>query len=322
MGFGAIKGQQQAIMRLQGYLNQDKLEGGFLFSGPEGVGKFLTAKTFARAINCDAAATAGDCCDVCSACVRMEKICYPDLHCIDCGEEEIRIEAIRQWQEQICLRPYEARKKVFIVNNAHNLNPVSANAFLKTLEEPPRDSVLILVTDKPSMLLKTILSRCRVVKFTALQRQALARILERDYGVEGQQVHFLSYFSEGRLGNALRLKDTDIIGCKNRVIDACTSPGAYLFDTLATKDRQEMRVYLNIIAGWMRDAYFAKAGIPAAELIHSDRSDAVDAYARAHTARELEEGIRTVSEFLLYLDQNVNVKLLLSNLKLYFQSTR
>ena len=209
MSFSSIKGQEGPIEYLKSCLRQDRIAKAYIFMGPEGVGKNLVAGEFARAIEC--LTKEDDACDSCESCRKIEKGNHPDIHTIDFGDEEIKVEFIRQLQREISFKAYEGKKKVFIIRNCHNLNPTSASAFLKTLEEPSGDSVIILITEKPAYVLRTILSRCQAVKFSPLPRQALEEILKKEYQLDADSAHFLSFFSEGRLGNALKLKDTNFI---------------------------------------------------------------------------------------------------------------
>jgi len=317
MSFTLIKGQDKAIESLKADVRNKHLASTYLFCGPEGIGKFLAAKTFGRALNCLNVNANFEPCDNCISCLKIRNGQHPDVHIIDNGyTSEIKIEGIRQLQQEINLKPYEARLKVFIINDAHNLNPVSANAFLKTLEEPPKDSLIILVSDKPGLLLRTIISRCRIIKFYALGRREIARVLKDDYNIDENTLHYLSYFSEGRLGTALRLKDKDIISEKNRIIDSFTIGANSGLENSIIQDRNDLRNSLQILAGWFRDIYLIKAGIAHNELINLDRRDTLVRLMNRYTFGELDEILNSISDSLLFLEQNVNVKLLLSNLML------
>jgi DNA polymerase-3 subunit delta' len=315
MSFKDIKGQDKAIGRLKQNLRDRALFGAYLFIGPEGVGKSLTAQTFTRALNCLKAEA--DCCDSCVSCLKIQKGQHPDVHIIDNGiSEEIKIEQIRELEREINLRPYEARYKVFIINNAHNLNPVSANALLKSLEEPPQDSLIILCSDKPSMILKTIISRCKIVKFYPLVRQELFDILKNDYALDEKTLHYLAYFSEGRIGKALRLKDEDIIREKNRIIDSFSFNSPANLEVYSIEDKHHLRKSLQILAAWFRDMYLIKIGSAHDELINLDRRDSLQKLMLRYSFSDLDQILHAITNAMLYLEQNVNVKLLLADLML------
>lgn len=317
MRLAEIRGQQAAVAQLQAYRRAGSLRGGFLFVGPEGIGKFAVAGAFARALVC---AEAGeDACGRCPACLRAGRGQHPDVTLIDPGGAEIGVEEVRSLQDRASLRPYEAALKIFVINNAHQLNAVSANAFLKTLEEPPGYCLIILVTHKPGLLLKTIVSRCRTVKFLPFARGELAELLCREHGMAPDSGRFLAHLCEGRLGAALRLKDTPVLDRKNRLIDmfagAHAAPDEKMF-----KDRSQLRECLSLLATWFRDVYLYKAGAAQDELIHRDRRNDVALSAQGYSFARLDEIIDCISQGMAYLDQNVNMKLLMANLQLVIGS--
>ena len=312
MSFKNIRGQDNAINILKDYVAQSHLEGGYLFLGPEGVGKKLVATTLAKSLNCLEEGI--DPCDKSSSCAKIEKNQHPDVHLIEAQDSEIKIEYIRQLQKDISFKPYEGKKKVFIINEAHRLNAESSNALLKILEEPPRDSLIILITEKPALLFKTIVSRCKTIKFAPLKRQGLEVILKSDYGLDNNTAHFLAYFSEGRLGVALRLKDTDIIREKNKVIDKLTLSSKISLDTLSLQNKDDVRSYLNMLATWFRDIYLIKVGMPHSEIINFDRKAELLKVMNKFSFLDLNGILNSISSAILQVEQNINVRLLLFNL--------
>lgn len=313
MSFKHIKGQDKPIQILQGYIEQSRLEGGYLFSGPEGVGKKLVAKQLAKQVNCLEDST--DACDRCVPCMKIENNQHPDVHIFEGVEPEIKIERIRQLQKDISLKPYEGKRNLFIIDNAHKLTTEAQGAILKILEEPPRGSLIILISDKPALLLKTIISRCRILKFLPLKRTELKEIFRKDYGLDNNTAHFLAYFSEGRFGRALRLKDTDILRDKNRIIDKFTlAPAPYTLANLPIENREDVRGYLNILATWFRDIYLIKIGMPYSEIINFDRKDELLKLMGRFSFLDLNEILHSISDSISYLERNINIKLLLYDL--------
>ncbi len=288
-------------------MREDHVQGGYLFSGPEGVGKLRAALTLAKALNC--LEGSGDSCDHCDSCRKIDAGTHPDIHLIACGDDGIKIELVRSLRREMSLRPYEGRKKVFIIDNAHKLITEAANALLKVLEEPPANSVIALISDKPALLLSTVVSRCRTVKFSVLPRQELAGILRQEYALDPATAQMLSFLAEGRLGRALEMKESGMIARKNEVIDSFMGPASAL-DTLDCGERDEGRAYLNILAGWLRDIYMIKAGFPAQEIINSDRENDLLNCARSCTIEGLQALFDSLIEAVRNVDQNVNTKLL------------
>lgn len=323
MPFQDIRGQDRPIQRLKKYLSRQRMAGAYLFTGPEGVGKKLAALTLAKALNC--LTRQDDSCDTCASCLKINKHQHPDVKIINnSGPEpdeshshsEIKIEFIRAMQDEINLRPYEGRKKVFIVDGAHHLNPEASNAFLKTLEEPPENSIIILISEKPAFIFKTIISRCQVIKFFPFKKKELNTILKDEYHLDDNLSHYLSNFSEGRLGEALRLKDTDIMLKKNKIINGFIVPAPQGgFSSVIAPTRDIVREELNILASWFRDLYLVKAGLKFEDLINFDRKEEIARLVDGYSFTDLEQVLNVIAKSLNLLDRNVNVKLLLSNLR-------
>lgn len=313
-----IKGHSDIVDRLSGSIARQTIANAYLFYGPEGIGKFAFAKAFARAVNCEqgeAVAVPGVDCGLCFSCRKIEAGNHPDVHIIDEGyDAEIKIESVRLLQQEMSLRPYEARYKVFIINDSHNLNSVSANALLKTLEDTPDRSIIVLVTDKPRVMPATIISRCRRENFRALCREDFAVALSGQ-GFDDVTGNYLAYFCEGRLGSALRLRGADIIREKNSVIDRFLSGS---FEESAK--REDLRKELTVIVAWFRDVYLAKAGLKNA--INEDRGSEVARCAELYGFDDLERIFSALSSSFFYLEQNVNTKLLLANLHACLRRTR
>ncbi|MDI6758477.1 MAG: DNA polymerase III subunit delta' C-terminal domain-containing protein [Candidatus Omnitrophota bacterium] len=312
MSFQNIKGQDKTLELLKEYIKKDNLQGGYLFTGPEGVGKKITAKETAKVINC--MEVAFDACDTCISCKKINKGTHPDVHIFEEEDSEIKIEYIRQLKKEMWLKPYEAKKKVFIIDNSHRLNYSSSSALLKILEEPSSDTLIILVSSKPSLLFRTIVSRCKTLKFSAFKRAELEGILKNDYQLDDARAHFLAYFSEGRLGFALRLKEANIFKKRDETIDKfCFFSGRRPQDLFA-ENKEEAAVSLNILVSWFRDIYMIKAGLPQQELINLDRAQDLLKTMNRFSYLQLNEILNTVSSSALYLEQNINLKLLFSNL--------
>lgn len=312
MRFSDVLGHARPISIIDSYIEKNHFSGGFIFSGPEGIGKKMTAKIIAQKLNCTA--QDGRPCGICSSCLKIEKLGHPDLHIIENGEAQIKIEDIRDIQREASFRAYEGAMKVFIIDNAHKLNPDSANCLLKTLEEPPRDVLIILISHKPQSIIKTVLSRCKVIKFSSLPRAELEAVLVKNYSLDKLSAHFLAFYAEGRLGLALRLKDTPLLQEKNKIFDSFVLSSKPLDHNVMGQNKDQMRVSLNILASWFRDIYMLKAGLTNSEIIHLDRQSDLLKTAQRFSLKQLDDTMAMLSESLLYLEKNINTKLLLHNL--------
>ena len=312
MRFSDCLGQNKPISIINSYIEKNCFSGGYIFSGPEAVGKKMVAKIIAQALNCTAGVNKP--CGSCSSCLKTEKLQHPDLHIIENGESQIKIEDIRGMQRQASLRPYEGVMKVFIIDNAHRLNAEAANSLLKLLEEPPKDSLFILITHKPQTIFKTVLSRCKAIKFAPLARMSLEATLIKDYAVDKSAAHFLAFYGEGRLGLALKLKDSQVLKEKNRIFDSFLLSENPLDYHFAGESKEQLRIFLNILASWFRDIYLLKANARQTDVIHVDRQGDLLQASQKYSFKQLDDILSSIAESLLYLDKNINTKLLLHNL--------
>jgi DNA polymerase III delta' subunit len=165
-----IKGHTHQVELLKAYSESEKIPHAFLFSGNMGLGKTRIAREFFKAINC--LEHKGDACNRCKNCLRATTNTHPDLVEMNPGARWIKVDEIRGVLAEVGFKPFESRMKFVIIEPAENLNRESANALLKTLEEPPSNTVIVLVSHRPKLLLPTIISRCQAIRFSALQEGA------------------------------------------------------------------------------------------------------------------------------------------------------
>ncbi len=211
MSFKNILGHEKELNILKNAISCGKVAHSFLFSGPAGVGKKLTARTFAGALNCRD--FKGEACGSCRDCRMMEAGNHPNLQIIcptdkdgdESPEGLIRIDRIREIQN--ALRFKADGKKAVIVDGADRMQPAAANAFLKTLEEPPEGSVIILVSAHATELLPTILSRCRKINFRPLPEGVIADYLSGRKGLNRDHAEMIARQSCGSISTALRSLD-------------------------------------------------------------------------------------------------------------------
>ena len=175
MAFHDIIGQDKAINILVRTMQRGRIASSYLFAGEPGIGKKCTAVTLAKALNC--LTSPGDACDECPSCRKIDSGIHPDFLLISPESGQIRVEEIRAIDEMLSLKAFEGRYKVVIVDDADTMNQYAANAFLKTLEEPPEESLIILVSSNPGRLPDTIRSRCSRINFTPLSSAACEKVL-------------------------------------------------------------------------------------------------------------------------------------------------
>src|SRR5918912_759380 len=196
VAFRDILGQEHALSLLQKPLISTRLSHAYLFYGPKGVGKRLTALQFAKALACRVATA--EACDTCTSCHKIATRNHPDVVCVSPDGASIRIEHIRAIQRQLSYKPYESQYTVIIIDGCESLTPPAANALLKTLEEPPASALVLLLTSKKDALPLTIISRCQQVPFRLLTPAHISAILIQQ-GMDQATAAIAATLAEGRL---------------------------------------------------------------------------------------------------------------------------
>jgi DNA polymerase-3 subunit delta' len=195
----------------------------FLFVGPEGVGKRTFARKLAQALLCERNhETLLEPCEACPGCLQAEAGTHPDLLEVGRPEDrqELPIRVIRELCAQFGLKPARGVRKVAIVDDVDDMNDEAANAFLKTLEEPPPGAVLILIGSSPELQLQTVVSRCQVIRFEALPEPELAELLlERGVAQDPHDASRLAALSEGSVSRATGLAEPELERFRRELID-------------------------------------------------------------------------------------------------------
>ncbi len=313
--WAGILGQPAALALLQRAIAQDRLAHAYAFVGPPGVGRRLAALAFAQAVLCPARG-----CGTCPTCRRVAGARFPDCQVIaptpprenPKGTPTIRIEQIRELERTAALAPLEGARKVFVVDDAERMTLPTAQALLKTLEEPPPRTYLVLIVANPRALPPTVLSRCQRVRFGPLGEDDAARLLE-GRGVPPAASGLLARLSQGRPGLALGT-DLDALRARRQAALALaaerpTHLGVAL-DATPT-DRQTVAMYLELYWSWYRDALCLAAGGPAALLVHADQEAALRALAARVPIPVLTAALGRVKAAWVALEGNVNPRLAL-----------
>ncbi len=326
MALKDIVGQGKALDVLRGFIERDRIPHALLFAGDEGIGKRLAAQNFAKAINClktedsDLFSCAGkegvdqqdaedaDACDRCASCSKIDKGNHPDLFFISPEGEggQITVSAIRQLEESLSYKSFEGNWKIAIIDNADRLNPSAANAFLRTLEEPSPQSVLILVSSRPEMLLPTIRSRCQRINFSPLPVDTMTGLLKEQFEVaDDDQSRLLSILSGGRLGYAL---NENLLEQRDWSFEIFTS----MLDALdedAWEDRGAMEEWFDWAQLWLRDIAVFKATGKQALLVNIDRIEEITDISEGTSLKDILKVAREIYNIKGRLNFNLNKQL-------------
>lgn len=315
-----LRGHHKNRDLLKKQLRENFVSGSYLFSGMEAIGKKKTAMWFAQLVNCEESDAP---CGVCRSCRNIEKGLHPDVVVITRLEEKTVI-TIDQIREQLLnesnFKPLEGRYRVFIIDDAHLLNDQAQNSLLKVLEEPGNAIIIVLVTNRPSELIGTILSRCRSMKFFPLSKEDMDAILRSNPDIPEDRVHLVAATAAGSPGKAINQALDDqfwkmrksIFSTLELLPDGRNGIIIRFLSSfkIARTDVEHLESVFEIILSWFRDILFIQDGMDNSYLINRDFRDSLDKVAYCYEQADIfsiQELILEVRK--LVFENNMNIQL-------------
>jgi DNA polymerase-3 subunit delta' len=341
MAFKNLPRQTQGVQLLQRSLARGRLGHAYLFAGDQLDELELLARTLAKTLNCQKPVKIEgkrtDCCDECLSCGKIDNGTHADIHWArpESKSRIITVEQMRDLMQQIQLKPAEAEHKVAIIGGADRLNPQAGNAFLKTLEEPPQNSVLILLSTEPQRILETILSRCLRLNFSGDGKRELNSDendwLEKFCALAANEQK--SLLGRYRLLDALLQKLGEI---RSRVDESLTARSPLeKYDEVEKNLREKWETELTaaveaeyrrhradlllLVQWWLRDIWLHTLAA-GKDLLNFPKISGAETVARRITPRQALENLQTLEQAQRLLHTNVQEALALevSLLKLHF----
>ena len=328
-----IIGHDWAVELLHTAVVHNRIGHAYLITGQAQVGKATLARTFAQALNCESEYAETRPCGVCRACQLIIAGRHPDVRHItptisDRGKASIKIDQIRELQKELNLGTIEARYKIAIIEQFDAANPSAANAFLKTLEEPPASVILILTAAEADALLPTIGSRCRTLPLRPMPTAVVENALIHQWQLPTAQAHLLAHLANGRLGWAVQaVGDTAVLDTRNEQIDLLQTlltdkrVGRFQIADKLAKRAEVLPAWLQTWLGWWRDLLViqrGEGGLDTAVVINIDHLDQLNAYAQTWTPDQVQKSLKQTSLALWQLERNANTRLVLENLFLTY----
>jgi len=315
-----VIGHEWAIAHLSRSLAYDRVRHAYLFTGPGMIGKTTLARVFAASLNCrDAHAP----CGTCRTCTLILKDGHPDVSIVEAGQAggQLKIEQVRDLQQTLALRPYEARYRVAVLRRFHEANPAAANALLKTLEEPPPGVILILTADAADLLLPTIVSRCQPLPLRPLPVEVVrAALMTR--GAPPDTAQTLAQISGGRIGWAIRaLADPAELAQRAEWLDLLetalqgTRRERFALVEKLSLEKTGLQTMLDFWVGYWRDALLIASG-SRAPITNYDRQAALQALAERAGMGAVQHALDATRRTSQHLNKNVNTRLALEVLML------
>ena len=332
--FSELTGNARVKESLKRMITSGRLPGALLFAGEEGVGKKRFALEVARALNCRTPKDREGC-GVCSSCVRIVKLNYPeredadewtqiiwtdhpDVGLVVAPKRVLRVEQMRQIEKEANFRPFEGKARVFLIDEADKLNDASANALLKVLEEPPQTSYLILVTARPAMLLPTILSRCQMIRFAPLAPSEIESHLLSNKLADSKTAKLRARAAGGSIGRALAGDMVTFTSQRKAMLSVLnalvmTNDRAQLLRAAEQLNeaqyRDEFEERLDVLETLIRDAWMLSLGVKPELLVNEDLSPELENISKRMDAGRAADWILQIEDLREQLIVNVNRKI-------------
>ncbi|MBE5897724.1 MAG: DNA polymerase III subunit delta' [Lachnospiraceae bacterium] len=267
MSFSDIQGQTDIKAHLQSAIKHNKFSHAYIISGEKDSGKMMLAEAFAQTILCEEGGD--DACGECQSCHQAIGHNHPDIHYVMHEKpNSIGIDDIRtQLNNDIVIKPYSSKYKIYIVDEAEKMTEQAQNALLKTIEEPPEYGVIFLLTTSATTFLPTILSRCVLLDLKPVNQEIIKRELMHNHGMPDYQAEVCAAFSQGNFGKAIKLAESQEFNeLKNTMVDfvkRAASQGVYEINEIATdivkSETVNIQDYLDLMTIWFKDVLLYKS---------------------------------------------------------------
>jgi len=304
--FAQIIGQHRAKTMLTRALFGGVMAHAYLFRGPAGVGKKSLARAFAALGNCRTP-QANDACATCPSCLKFQADSHPDFMVLDPQKGTIRIDQVRELKKNLQFPPLEGKTRFVLLPDIHLTmrRKEVANSLLKTLEEPPPNTVLILTADEAGGLLPTIVSRCQLIPFVPLPQAELAEILAAEFDLPSAETTTLAALTEGSLGRARELRASGLLEIRRQLIQTLLRTGKN--DPTATlailelaehiaKRKDDLPELLELLATWFRDVTLHVMGMPRRMLINHDLLEFLEAAAGRWPGTKVADNLQRIDQ--------------------------
>lgn len=322
-GFHDILGHEQIIAHLQNAIEEDKVSHAYIFNGPEASGQMMLAEAFAMALQCEGEGKRP--CLECRSCRQAADHNQPDIIYVSHEKPNtIGVDDIRtQINNDIDIKPYSSRYKVYIVDEAQKMNQQAQNALLKTIEEPPAYAIILLLTTNADSFLQTILSRCITLNLKAVKEDKIKEYLMKHYQIPDYQADICAAFSQGNVGKAIQLASSEEFGeLKASVLQLMKRlEDIDLYEmTGAVKQIAEYKLsvndYFDLMMIWFRDVLYLKATNDVDGLIFKDEVYDIKKQAAKRSYQGIEIILEALEKAKIRLNANVNFDLVIELLLL------
>lgn len=311
--FSDIIGHEDIVKHFKSSIELGKVSHAYILNGEKGAGKRMLAGVVAKTLQCESCEP--DPCGTCKSCLQAESGNQPDIIWITHEKPNvISVDEIRsQIVNDVDMKPYSSKYKIYIVPDAQLMNPQAQNAILKTLEEPPEYAIIMLLTTNVDKFLPTILSRCIVLNFKPVDPLKMMEYLVAQVGVDQTKARFCTDFAQGNLGKAVRLAiSPDYNEIKENSIRILRRMTEMETDEiiLAVKNigkyKLDISDYIDIMTMWFRDILMVKISNSPNKIIFKDEYSIMKKQASHISYEGIEQVLTAMDKLKIRLEANVN----------------
>jgi len=332
--FSKLAGNENAKQTLKRLLRTERVPNSMLFAGDEGVGKKQFALELAKAFVCTEPAN-DEACGGCAACRRVEAFAFPtsdkgedyekvffsshpDVGLVIPFKRNVRVGAIRELEREANFRPFEARARFLIVDDAEKMNDAASNALLKTLEEPAATSHIFLITSRPDSLLATIRSRCQILRFAPVACEDIEEFLIKDRAFTHDEARLAARLSGGSVGRSLSINVEQFRGQREKMLAVLanvleTGDRAALLRTAESmhdpKNNSVFEQNLDILQSLIHDIWTICVGTETDRVVNTDLVDRLSQLAGESRSSDLRSWISDIDTIRENLAVNINRKI-------------
>lgn len=321
-GFSEISGQEKVVGHFLNAIKMNKISHAYIINGEKGMGKKMMAKAFAMTVQCEKGRF--EPCMECHSCRQFISGNHPDIKWVTHEKPAtISVEDIRiQVNNDIMIRPYEYKRKIYIIDEAEKMNAASQNALLKTIEEPPEYVVLLLLTSNKEMLLQTILSRCVVLNLRPVKQEIIVDYLRKKEKIVDYRAKEAAAFSEGNIGRAKEMCASDDFftfkeDALRMVKNAAGMTAADIGENVKNIAKQYKEIignYFNLLELWYRDVLIYKVSHNEKELLFQREEKNIREQALKLGYDKIEQILDYIQKVRIQIKSNVNFELSLEML--------
>ena len=311
--FSDIIGHEDIVKHFKSSIELGKVSHAYILNGEKGSGKKTLAGIVVKSLQCESGGP--DPCGTCKSCLQAESGNQPDIIWVNHEKPNvISVDEIRsQIVNDIDLKPYSSKYKIYIVPDAQMMNPQAQNALLKTLEEPPEYVIIMLLTNNMDKFLPTILSRCIVLNFKPVQPLQMMEYLVTQIGVDQEKARFCTDFAQGNLGKAVRLAIStdyneireDSIRLLRRIQDMEMDEVILAVKNMG-KYKLDITDYIDIMTMWFRDILMVKISNSPNKIIFKKEFSVMKRQASKASYEGLEQILEAMDKLKVRLEANVN----------------